>query len=195
MPPQTITEFARQFGLSRATLLYYDRIGLLKPDNISVNGYRLYGEHERARMTRIDRYRKAGLPLKAIQEILDGKGGDALEEALEQQLARTNEEMQRLRAQQRLITELLHRRGKIPGGQVDVRQWVAMLEEAGVDAAGRQRWHAAFERDAPAAHQLFLESLGLDAEEIARVRARSRGQDYSDDTDASMDPGEARSKD
>lgn len=174
MQHQTITEFAREFGLSRATLLYYDRIGLLKPGDVAANGYRLYGDCERQRMVRIERYRKAGLPLNSIREILDSDGGDALEVALEQQLARTNEEIQRLRGQQQLITELLRRRGKGRSeGGVDVHQWVAMLEEAGIDAAGRQRWHAAFERDAPEAHQLFLESLGLDEGEIAKIRARS----------------------
>lgn len=174
MPLQTITEFAHQFGLSRATLLYYDRIGLLKPGDVAANGYRLYGEPERQRLLRIHHYRKAGLPLRAIRGILDSDGGGVLEAALEQQLARTNEEIRRLRAQQQLITELLRRHGKGQGGVgVDVQQWVSMLEEAGVDAAGRQRWHAAFERDAPDAHQLFLESLGLDDDEVAKIRVRS----------------------
>jgi DNA-binding transcriptional MerR regulator len=126
-------------------------------------------------MERIDTYRKAGLPLRAIREILDNEGPDTLEAGLRQRLAALNEELERVRAQQRLVVRLLGR----DGGQtrcrgIDVKQWVAMLEEAGVDEAGRQRWHQAFERDAPAAHQEFLESLGLDKTRIDDIRQCSR---------------------
>lgn len=179
MQPETITQFARRFGLSRATLLYYDRIGLLKPGGLSASGYRLYGERERERMERVDTYRNAGLPLKAIRDLLDGEGrdGNAVEAALERQLANLNEEIVRLRSRQRLVLGLL-RRGAGHGlcRGVDVKQWVAMLEEAGVDEAGRRRWHAAFERDAPDAHREFLESLGLSEDEVAAIRRRSRSQ-------------------
>lgn len=175
MQAETITAFARRFGLSRTTLLYYDRIGLLSPAGISPAGYRLYGKSERERMSRIDTYRKAGLPLKAIRDILDNEGGDRLDAELEHQLTRTNEEISRLRAQQKLVIELLRSRGKRAHGQpVDVAQWVSMLEEAGIDDTGKHRWHAAFERDAPEAHQEFLESLGLGGEEITRIRRQSR---------------------
>jgi len=175
MRPQTITAFAQRFGLSRATLLYYDRIGLLKPSGVSAAGYRLYGDREADRMERIDTYRKAGLPLRAIREILDNEGPDTLEAALRQRLAALNEELERVRAQQRLVVRLLGRDGGQPRcREIDVKQWVAMLEEAGVDEAGRLRWHHAFERDAPAAHQEFLESLGLDKPQIDDIRHRSR---------------------
>ena len=175
MTPQTITTFARRFGLSRGTLLYYDRIGLLKPARVNAAGYRLYGEKEAARMTRIDTFRAAGLPLKAIRELLDGRGGGAVEAALERRLVALNEEIDRLHAQQRLVVELLGRDGKRPRCRtLDVTQWVRMMDEAGIDKAGRDRWHHAFERDAPKAHQEFLESLGLDQKAVAAVRRRSR---------------------
>lgn len=185
MKPQTITAFAKRFGLSRSTLLYYDRIGLLKPAGFSPNGYRLYGERETARMRRIDTFRKAGIPLKAIREILDGmaddgEGGGGLEAALERRLIDLNQEIGQLHAQQRLVASLLRREGKRPRVRsVDVTQWVAMLEEAGLDEVARQRWHSAFERDAPEAHQEFLVSLGLDEEEIAEIRRRSREPESS----------------
>ena len=178
MPPLTITAFARRFGLSRAALLYYDRIGLLKPAGLSPAGYRLYGEREAERMVRIDTFRKAGLPLAAIREILDSGEGEkegTLEAALERRLAALNRESAQLHAQQRLITRLLSREGSEPHYRnVNVTQWVAMLEEAGVDEAGRHRWHHAFERDAPEAHHQFLVSLGLDEAEIKEIRRQSR---------------------
>ena len=45
----------------------------------------------------------------------------------------------------------------------------ALLDDDGMD-----RLHAQFEQTDPAAHQRFLESLGLDAGHIARVRSQSR---------------------
>jgi DNA-binding transcriptional MerR regulator len=175
--PQTITAFAKRFGLSRSTLLYYDRIGLLKPTGHSEAGYRLYGEEDAERMTRINTFRKAGLPLKDIQAIMaTAAAGDTLELALEQRLESLNRELAELKAQQHLVVQLLRCRGrhsKHPG--VDVVQWVKMLEEAGMDERARQRWHVAFERDAPEAHREFLHSLGLDDTEVEEVRHLSRG--------------------
>lgn len=171
---QTITAFAKRFGLSRGTLLYYDRIGLLKPAGTSAAGYRLYGEKESSRMKRIDTFRQAGLSLKAIGEILDGAGEDVVSGTLEQRLSDLNREIGELRAQQRLVLQLLQRQGQTPHSPgVNVEQWVAMLTEAGIDEAGQCRWHAAFERDNPQAHQAFLESLGLDDAEIANIRRHS----------------------
>ena len=38
----TAGELAAIFGVSKQTLLYYDRIDLLKPDFVADNGYRYY---------------------------------------------------------------------------------------------------------------------------------------------------------
>lgn len=173
--PVTITVFARRYGLSRATLLYYDRIGLLKPTGLSPAGYRLYGSDEAERMARINTFREAGIPLKAIQAIIDGDDGDTMEAALEQRLSVLNGDIAELRRQQQLVAELLQRESSgTRCHTVDVQQWVAMLEEAGMDEADMMRWHRAFERDAPEAHHAFLLSLGLDTDEIADIRARSK---------------------
>jgi DNA-binding transcriptional MerR regulator len=175
MPYKTISAFARQFGLSRGTLLYYDRIGLLKPAGVSTAGYRLYGEREEQRMQRIDSFRQAGLPLKAICAILEDVGEDRVSTALERRLSDLNREIGELRAQQRLVLELLQRQGREVSGQgVGVEQWVALLSEAGIDEQGQWRWHAAFERDHPQDHLAFLESLGLPTGKIADIRRRSR---------------------
>ncbi len=177
MKPQTITAFAKRFGLPRGTLLYYDRIGLLKPAGISPAGYRLYGEAESERMARIDTFRQAGLPLKAIRELLNDSPGDSVERALERRLDSLNREIGLLHAQQALVIQLLGRDGEHPRyRKVNVEQWVKMMEQAGIDEAGRQRWHQAFEREAPEEHQSFLLSLGLDEERIAESRRRSCGE-------------------
>jgi hypothetical protein len=53
-------------------------------------------------------------------------------------------------------------------------QFVTVLEAAGITAAQRQKLHAEFERQQPAAHQKFLEWLGLPTESIATIREQSR---------------------
>jgi hypothetical protein len=58
--------------------------------------------------------------------------------------------------------------------QVKVEEWVAMFQEIGLDHAQMERWHKVFEARHPAGHQSFLEWLGLNPEDIDRIRAKSR---------------------
>ena len=102
----TIGALAKQFKLSRSTLLYYDKIGLLQATGRSAAGYRLYAQGAVERMTQIERYKEAGLSLEAIAEILDSPQTD-FSRILEQQLEMLNVEMGRLRRKQRFILQLL----------------------------------------------------------------------------------------
>lgn len=65
----TIGELGRQSRLSRATLLYYDRLGLLRPKNRTGANYRLYGPDDVARLQRICFYRAMGIPAAEIARI------------------------------------------------------------------------------------------------------------------------------
>ena len=166
----TVGAQARRFGLARTTLLYYDRIGLLRPSARSAAGYRRYGPDEELRLELICRYRRAGLDLAAIGRILDGPP-DGLVRALEARLAELDREILALHDQVRLIAGLLQRPDLLRrAGVVDKGTWVALLAAAGMSEAAMLRWHADFERTAPDAHQRFLELLGLPATEIAAVR-------------------------
>ena len=104
----TVGALARRFGLARSTLLYYDRIGLLRPSARSAAGYRRYGPGEEARLELICRYRRAGLDLAAIGRILDGPP-DGLVRALEARLAELDREIEARHDQVRLIAGLLQR--------------------------------------------------------------------------------------
>jgi DNA-binding transcriptional MerR regulator len=168
-----ISRLARMYGLSRSTLLYYDRIGLLRPSARSDANYRIYSEADCQRLAQICRYRRTGLSLKEIRSLLAAPRQRTVK-ALEQRLEALNREIGDLRRQQQIIVNLLKDRSLLAGTRVlDKRRWVAVLRAAGLDEAAMGHWHVAFERMSPEAHQDFLESLGIDAREIAEIRSWS----------------------
>lgn len=167
----TISALGRRFGLSRSTLLYYDRIGLLRPGGRSAKAYRHYGEAEVARLEQICLYRRAGVPLAEIRRLLDG-AGQAVPEVLERRLEALEREIRALRDQQRLIVGLLRNPALLEGLQaMDKAAWVALLRASGFSEADMDRWHIAFEASDPGRHQRFLAFLGLPEAEVARIRA------------------------
>lgn len=174
----TIRQLAAGCGLSRSTLLYYDRLGLLRPDYRTSSGQRLYNAADRARLEKICLYRSAGLSLARIARVLDEdrRPRAAVTAALNQRLGDLNREIAALRRQQQVIAGLLGtgRAGRKPTRIMDKARWVALLRAAGMDDAEMGRWHEAFERQSPEAHRDFLESLGLPGREIRRIRRASR---------------------
>ena len=173
---KTVRQVARAFGLSRATLLYYDRTGLLRPFHRTSAGHRLYAAEDEQRLARIRELRAAGLSLQAIDAVLepDEQLRTPLNQALERRLTELNHEIAVLRRQQQVVVALLKQPRAGRQTRVMTRdRWVALLEAAGMDAADRGRWHAEFERVSPEAHQDFLESLGIAADEIRRIRTAS----------------------
>jgi DNA-binding transcriptional MerR regulator len=67
-----IKAFADDAGVSVRTLHVYDRLGLLKPAELSESGYRLYGEPELERLEHILAVRFVGFSLDQIKELLQG---------------------------------------------------------------------------------------------------------------------------
>lgn len=66
-------EFAALAGVTVRTLHHYDRLGLLRPRRAQ-NGYRVYGEHDLARLEQIVALKFVGLPLRRIKALLDRDG-------------------------------------------------------------------------------------------------------------------------
>lgn len=170
----TISKLAARFGLSRSTLLYYDRIGLLKPSGRTSAGYRIYKEKDAARLERICAFRQTGLPLAEIRRVLDSPASE-LTAALERRLDQLNKHIQQLRNQQRVIVGLLrNKRSFARIGVMNKRRWVKLLEASGFQERDMERWHVEFERTAPAEHQEFLEFLCIPEDEIRTIRELSR---------------------
>jgi len=175
MKRYTISQIARACGLSRSTLLYYDRLGLLSASGRTGSGYRYYTEKELERLRRIGHFRAAGLSLKEIRSVLSS-GGKPGTKLIEKRMRDTAESIVGLKNQQRLLAGMLRVvSGKRPRC-VDKQMWIEMLRAAGMDETAMDRWHMEFERRAPEGHQEFLLSLGIPASEAARIRRQSRGE-------------------
>ena len=170
----TIGQVAKKYGLSRSTLIYYDKIGVLKPVGRSESNYRLYTKEDMLKMDRIMLFRSAGLSLETVKDLLDREGGD-FDLSLEQRLSAINREIQGLRDQQKVILKILENKNIAPDSRVLTKEtWVSILRASGLDEDGMRNWHIEFEKTSPAAHQDFLESIGIDQEEIILIRQWSR---------------------
>lgn len=66
----SISEMAKLHGISRQTLIYYDKIGLFKPELVDSNGYRYYSWRQIPLLREICFLKEAGMPLKEIVERL-----------------------------------------------------------------------------------------------------------------------------
>ena len=108
MSHYSISKIARACGLSRSTLLYYDRIGLLRPTGRTVSGYRYYTDADRTRLERVRHFREAGLTLKEIRAVLSS-GGKPGTKLLEKRLRETADSIVGLKNQQRMLAGMLRR--------------------------------------------------------------------------------------
>jgi MerR family transcriptional regulator, thiopeptide resistance regulator len=174
MKTYTISKIARLFGLSRSTLLYYDRIRLLPPSGRTSSGYRMYTERDLKRLERICRLRQTSLSLEDIRTIISSEDepGALL---LDKRLKEIGEEILDLKAKQRLLSTML--RGMASEGvqpEVNKEMWIEMLQAAGMDQQAMDRWHAEFEHRAPEAHHQFLLSIGIPEKEVESIRQWSR---------------------
>ncbi len=174
MKSYTISNIARLFGLSRSTLLYYDRVGLLSPSRRTASGYRIYSEEDAKRLERICMLRRTSLSIEDIRTILDSEDAPCAE-FFEKRLKETEEEMLALKARQGLLSAMLKGMVRPEARQeVDKQMWVEMLQAAGMDERAMDRWHAEFEHRAPEAHHRFLLSLGVPEDEAQMIRLWSR---------------------
>ncbi len=171
-----ISELAEQFGLSRSTLLYYDRAGLLSPSVRSETGYRLYSASDRERLDAICTFRRAGLGMDDIRSILTSAGDDSTK-VLQRRLYEIGREISALQTKQRVLAGMLRMKGQGgPKTTVDKEMFVSMLRAAGMDEHAMKQLHAEFERREPEAHHTFLLSLGISEKEALFIRKLSAGQ-------------------
>lgn len=72
----TVNEVSKLTGVSIRTLHHYDKIGLLRPSDLSQSGYRLYDDQALERLQQILLFRELEFSLKDIGRILDSDSFD-----------------------------------------------------------------------------------------------------------------------
>jgi DNA-binding transcriptional MerR regulator len=169
----TVTRLARQCGLSRTTVLYYESMGLLKASARTAGNYRQYGEREVERLQQICADRHAGLSLADIRSVMGATASGAAS-VLTRRLLELDADIEALRGQQRSILRLLGHSGLRRNQMITKDKWVGIMRACGFTEEQMHAWHAEFERSAPAEHQEFLEFLHIPVDEIQRIRERSR---------------------
>lgn len=89
----TIKEVEQELNIPRASIRFYEKERLIDPQR-SDNGYREYSEEDVATLRRVVIFRKLGLPVSDIEEVLDGS--KPLAEALKDNIAKLEEQLAEL---------------------------------------------------------------------------------------------------
>ena len=92
----TTGEFAKLCGVSKQTLLYYDRVGIFKPEYVRENGYRLYTYPQFETFNVIATLREMGTPIQEIKAYLDRRNPEAFIQLFERQKAELEDTLQNL---------------------------------------------------------------------------------------------------
>ena len=109
----TIGELARGAAVPTSTVRYYERSGLLKPDQRSGGNYRQYHPRTLEKLRFIRSAQGIGLSLKEVSELLALTSSDAdpcpdVEEVLKRRIAEVREKVRDLRRMEKALTEALN---------------------------------------------------------------------------------------
>jgi len=171
----TVGQLAKAFEISRSTLLYYDKKGLLKPSARSAANYRRYSDLDYQRLQKIMNYRDTGLSLFEIKKLLNGESDNQRISILAAQLDNLNKSIAQLREQQQIIVDMIgHDAISRTTRSMNKKQWVELLSSIGLSEKEMIQWHIEFERRMPEAHKDFLQSLNIPKDEIKSIRKRSQ---------------------
>jgi len=165
----SVSQLAKRYRLSRTTILYYEKCGLLKPALRTEANYRAYGAGEEKVLEQICLYRSIGVSVRDIALMLAAPQGK-LTALLKRRLRETESEIAQLRAHQLLILKLLRGKAIRRMKHMTKEKWVSIMETAGFSEADMRRWHQAFERSSPDEHEEFLNYLRIPPQEIRHIR-------------------------
>lgn len=100
-------EFAEMAGLNKKTLIYYDEIGLFKPEVVCENGYRYYSAYQMDRLAMIIILRDMGMSLSNIREYLTCGDAMLLDEILLQKEQEIDQMIQTMQRRKKMLREQL----------------------------------------------------------------------------------------
>lgn len=140
-----ISALAKKVGLSRSTLLYYEKLGLITGSRLA-NGYRVYSERDIQRLRLVQRFQAGGLTLQECKSCLDSKVERSM---LVERLRLLDLEIKQKQKARNLLGALL-------GGE------------------GTKEWHESIDKIAPDAHIEFLTTQGFTSKEAIRLKWLSK---------------------
>lgn len=89
-------EFADLCGVSKDTLLYYDKIGLFSPELVAENGYRVYSLDQVHTFDLLLLLRDSRLPLKQMKTYLENRNTEEMLSLLRKQSRALKEQIGQL---------------------------------------------------------------------------------------------------
>ena len=122
----SITEFAKFARTTRAALLHYEEIGLLKPIRRGDNKYRYYSHSQLATVNLIHTCRSLGMPLSDIQDLIEHRTPDLIYELLGRQIKAVDERIaESIRARKLLciLSDTIHAVQDVDETAISI-QWV-----------------------------------------------------------------------
>jgi DNA-binding transcriptional MerR regulator/cyclopropane fatty-acyl-phospholipid synthase-like methyltransferase len=146
-----ISELAEKVGLSRSTLLYYEKLGLLQGIR-HTNGYRLYSDKDVQQLHLLQQLQAGGLTLKECKSFLDSK---VQRSVLEKRLQRLDEDIAKKQQARALLAALL--------GEGSLRLW-----------------HQQTDKLAPDAHLDWLKQQGFNEQQALHLKWLSKDMNEHD---------------
>ena len=110
----TISQLARAAQVPTSTVRYYERIGLLPPDDRSQGNYRLYDQRSLHRLQFIRTAQAVGFTLENVQLLLGSRNGDTpscadVQGMIEDRLAEVEGRLADLRHVQKVLRSSLQK--------------------------------------------------------------------------------------
>lgn len=137
MGDYTIGETAAMLGVTTKALRYWETLGLLEPERTSA-GYRTYGDDDIERGAAIALYRRVGIPLETIAQLIDAPS-HTLRTALNRHRAELANQLAAMTEQIDAVDELIDQTQK---GHIDMDAMKKYLGEKMPEyqAEAEQRW-------------------------------------------------------
>ena len=99
----SIGEFSALLNTTRATLVHYDSLGILKPAHVAENGYRFYLPEQAQTFLIIELFTTAGVSLKELRSYLDTLDENKGKELVEASLGLVKQQIRKLNQVKRLM--------------------------------------------------------------------------------------------
>ncbi len=125
----TIGEFARYSGISRYTLIFYDKKDLLKPLKREENDYRLYGIEQLQIAYVITSLRKLDMPLEEIKNFLNNRTPELAVDTFSTQLDLIDQKIENLLQQRYSLQQYQNKLLEYHTSNLDTFDFVTLEEE------------------------------------------------------------------